>query len=557
MDNRPRQLHRFHGGLHLPDRKASSTRAPVRPAPIPERLVLPLQQHIGEPAETLVQPGERVLKGQMIARAHGYVSVPVHASSSGTVVEISECAVPHPSGLRAPCVVIETDGRDEAAADVLSGDPTRLDPSELRNRIRAAGIVGLGGAGFPSFIKLNPGPTRPIHTLLINGAECEPYISCDDLLMREQAERVIGGACILQHALQARECLIAIEDNKPEAIAAMRVAAAASGDRPIEVVVVPTIYPSGGEKQLIKILTGREVPSQGLPADVGIVCHNPGTAAAVHRTLTAGEPLISRIVTVTGEGIVDPGNIEVRIGTSVADLVAACGGYTPAAHRLLMGGPMMGFALGSDEVPIIKTSNCVLVTSRAELPLPPEPLPCIRCGACADACPADLLPQQLYWYAHAKDFDKTQDYSLFDCIECGCCAHVCPSHLPLVQYYRFAKTEIWAQEREREKAEIARQRHEFRLFRVEREKQERSERLKQKQKALQTPQTAGEDPKKAAIQAALERAKAKKAAAAIEPANTEGLTEAQQEKIDAIETQRAAVKAATTPPPPKPSGENL
>ena len=342
-----------------------------------------------------MQPGEMVLKGQMIARAHGYVSVPVHASSSGTVVDISEQAVPHPSGLRAPCVVIETDGCDAAAADLLSGDPARLDPSELRNRIRAAGIVGLGGAGFPSFIKLNPGPTRPIHTLLINGAECEPYISCDDRLMRERPERVIGGACILRHALHAQHCVIAVEDNKPEAIAALRAAIAAKGDARIEVVVVPTIYPSGGEKQLIKILTGQEVPSQGLPADVGIVCHNPGTAAAVQRALMDGEPLISRIVTVTGEGVANPGNLEVRIGTSIADVIAACGGYTPAAHRLLMGGPMMGFALGSDEVPIVKTSNCLLVASQAELPLPPEPLPCIRCGACADACPADLLPQQL------------------------------------------------------------------------------------------------------------------------------------------------------------------
>lgn len=513
MTNAPRQLHRFHGGLHLPPNKAQSTAAPVRVMPVPPRLVLPLAQHIGAAAEPLVRVGERVLKGQMIARASGYVSVPIHASSSGTVAEIGERAVPHPSGLRAPCIVIDTDGRDEPAPDVLSGDPAQLDPSELRNRIRNAGIVGLGGAGFPSFIKLNPGPDRPIHTLIINGAECEPYITCDDMLMRTRAAEVVGGARILQHAVQAGTCLVAIEDNKPEAADAVRAAIAAAGaEGSMEVVTIPTLYPTGGEKQLIQVITGREVPSQGLPADIGVLCHNPGTAAAVHRALVAGEPLISRLITVTGAGVAGPGNLEVRIGTPMADVIAAAGGYTEHAHRLLMGGPMMGFALGTDEVPVVKTTNCLLVASRAELPLPQAPLPCIRCGACVDACPALLLPQQLYWYAHAKDFDRVQDFNLFDCIECGCCSYVCPSHIPLVQYFRFAKTEIWNQEREREKADVARQRHEFRLFRQEREKEERAARLKQKQKALQTPETAGEDPKKAAIQAALERVKAKKTA---------------------------------------------
>ncbi|MFN2309875.1 MAG: electron transport complex subunit RsxC [Gammaproteobacteria bacterium] len=522
MTDTPRLLHRFHGGLHLADNKALSNHRPVRRAPLPARLILPLSQHIGEAAEPVVSPGERVLKGQVIASARGYVSVPIHASSSGTVVEIADHAVPHPSGLRAPCIVIDTDGRDEPAPDTLSGDPTRLDPSELRNRIRSAGIVGLGGAGFPSFIKLNPGPHRPIHSLIINGAECEPYITCDDLLMREHADAVIGGARILMHALQAPECLIAVEDNKPEALGALRAAIAAAGGPPMAVVVIPTVYPSGGEKQLIKLLTGREVPSQGLPADIGVICHNPGTAAAVYRALRAGEPLISRLVTVTGQGVREPGNIEVRIGTPIADVIAAAGGYTEHVHRLLMGGPMMGFALGSDAVPVIKTSNCLLAASREELPPPLAPLPCIRCAACVDVCPAELLPQQLYWYAHARDFDKVQDYSLFDCIECGCCAHVCPSHIPLVQYYRFAKTEIWNQERERERSDIARQRHEFRLQRIERDQQERAERMKQKQQALKTPQADGGDPKQAAIQAALERVKAKRAPApAPAPAPTE------------------------------------
>ena len=548
MNNTRRHLHRFHGGLHLPAHKDVSSDSAVVSMPLPKRLVLPLSQHIGEPAEALVKPGERVLKGQMIAQARGYVSVPIHASSSGTVIEITEHAVPHPSGLRAPCVIIETDGRDEAAPDTLSGDPLQLDPNELRNRVRNAGIVGLGGAGFPSFIKLNPGPNRTIHTLLINGAECEPYITCDDRLMREHAAYIVAGAKILQHALHAAECVIAVEDNKPEAAAALRAALAANAAetmaRTMEVVIIPTRYPTGGEKQLIKVITGREVPSQGLPADVGVVCHNPGTAVAIYRALLHGEPLISRIVTVTGAGITRPGNYAVRIGTLMADIIAAAGSYTSAAHRLLMGGPMMGFALGSDAIPIVKTTNCLLVASRDELPLPQTPAPCIRCGACVDACPADLLPQQLYWYAHARDFDKLQDHSLFDCIECGCCAHVCPSHLPLVQYYRFAKTEIWNQEREREKADVARQRHEFRLFRMEREKDERAARLKQKQKALQTPAETGADPKKAAIQAALDRVKAKKSAADIAPKNTDNLSAEQLQAIADADARRHSAKPA-------------
>lgn len=547
MGSTTRQLHRFHGGLHLPANKAQSSGTPIRILPPPRRLVIPLAQHIGDAADVMVKVGDRVLKGQMIARAHGYVSVPIHASSSGVVTEITAHVIPHPSGLQAPCIVIETDGEDTPAPDTLSANPAQLDPSELRNRIRQAGIVGLGGAGFPTFIKLNPGPNRPITTLLINGAECEPYISCDDRLMRERARDVIDGAVILKHALNAAQCLIAIEDNKPEAAQAMRDAIAERQLDTFEVVVIPTIYPTGGEKQLIQVITGREVPSQGLPADVGVICHNPGTAAAVQRVFSQGEPLISRIITVTGAGVREPGNVEVRIGTPIADIIAACGGYSDGAQRLLMGGPMMGFALGTDAIPVIKTTNCLLVAGRTELPLPQAPLPCIRCGACVDACPANLLPQQLYWYAHAKDFDKVQDYSLFDCIECGCCAYVCPSHLPLVQYYRFAKTEIWNQEREREKAEIARHRHEYRIFRIDREKEERAARLQQKQAALKTAkgETPADDPKKAAIQAALERAKAKKAAAGAAPKNTDNLTDAQQQTIADINARRRSKPAAT------------
>jgi len=507
-------LHQFHGGLYLPGHKEPSLQRPLARVPLPPRLYLPLQQHIGTPAEPCVEVGDAVLKGQVLAFAEGYVSVPLHAPTSGRIVEIDDHPVPHPSGLSAPCVVLEPDGEDRWLERPPGNQDYRaLNPSALRNRIREAGIVGLGGAGFPSFIKLNPGTRRKVELLVLNGAECEPYITCDDMLMRSRPDEVIRGAEIMRHALSAEHCVVAIEDDKPEAIAALRRALKQRPNDAIEVVQVPTRYPSGGEKQLIRVLTGREVPSHGLPLDIGIVCHNVATAAAVFRALTRTEPLVERIVTVTGAGVHEPRNVEVAIGTPFRHVVEFCGGYTEDAHALIMGGPMMGFTLDSDEVPVIKTTNCILVAGRREVAPSRPALPCIRCGACVDVCPANLLPQQLYWYSRSRDFDKTQDYHLFDCIECGCCAHVCPSHIPLVQYFRFAKTEIWSQEREKRKADHARRRHEFHLERLEREKREREERMRKKKEALK--RTSGEgaaaDPKKAAIEAALARVRAKQA----------------------------------------------
>ena len=535
-----RKLWHFPGGLHLPDNKAMSTGQASSQAAVPERLIIPLQQHIGAPAKPLVGVGDKVLKGQKLAKPEGYVSAPVHASSSGTVVAIEEHAVPHPSGLSARCIIIETDGEDRWVELTPHPDYRQLDPSELRNIIRDAGIVGLGGAGFPAFIKLNPGSRMAVDTLILNGAECEPYITCDDILMRERADEVIYGARIMRHALQAKQCLIGIEDNKPEALAAIRDALERLGEKSIEAVQVPTRYPTGGEKQLIKILTGKEVPSQGLPIDIGIVCHNVATAASIHRAVEMGEPLISRLVTITGHGAAQPQNLEVRIGTSIASLLEQAGGARPVPYKLVMGGPMMGFELQNAQLPVIKTTNCLLLTTGEDAPERGPVHPCIRCGECAKVCPALLLPQQLYWYARSKDFDKAQDHNLFDCIECGCCAYVCPSNLPLVQYYRFAKTEIWAQEREKKAADKARERHEFRLFRQEREKEERAARHKAKAKAVK--KDGDEDTKKAAIQAAMERAKAKREAAASEPQNTENLTDAQQKQIAEAEERRKAMK---------------
>jgi len=532
---------KFHGGLRLDANKSPSLRAPLRQAGIPERLFVPLSQHIGEAADPLVEIGDSILKGQPIARSLSYISAPVHAPTSGRIIDIDAYPIPHPSGLKADCIVIEADGEDLAARGGLTMEAVfEADPADIRQHVRDAGIVGLGGAGFPTSVKLNPGPGREVELLVINAAECEPYISCDEALICYRTREVIDGIRIMRHALHARQTVIGIEDSMPKAISCLQNGLDEAGDTDIRVIAIPTVYPAGGEKQLIYTLTGEEVPSQGLPIDLGIVCHNVGTAAAVGRALLQGEPLISRVVTVTGAGVRQAANLDVRIGTPIVGLIEQCGGYTDTVTRLLMGGPMMGVSLPSDAMPIIKTTNCILAASLQEAPQPLPAHPCIRCGKCAEVCPASLLPQQLYWYAHARNFDKAQDYNLFDCIECGCCTQVCPSHIPLVQYYRFAKTEIWNQEREREKADIARQRHEFHLERLERDKKELQERRAKAKKALNKPKAGNADSKKAEITAALARVKARKANQPVTARNTDNLSEEQRAEITEIDNRRAS-----------------
>lgn len=544
-------LFSFNGGIHPPINKDMSVQVPLKTASLPSELVLPLQQHIGQIAEPIVSVGERVLKGQQIAKAPSYVSAPIHAPTSGMVTHIGDKPIPHSSGLEALCLTIEPDGQEEWCELHPVADYSQLDAITLRNKVRDAGIVGLGGAAFPSSVKLNPGPNRTVEKLIINGAECEPYITCDQTLMSERAEEVIAGIQIILHTLGVNECWIGIEDTMPTALEGLEQAIRIAGEEQrIQVKVIPTIYPTGGEKQLIKVLTGKEVPSNGLPAEVGIVCHNPGTAAAIYRAVVKGEPLISRLLTVTGKGVQQPRNLEVLFGTPMSHLIEEAGGYTANPERLIMGGPMMGFAMHTDELPIVKATNCILVGEAGEIAEPPPADPCIRCGACADACPANLLPQQLYWYSKSRQFEEAQEnYNLFDCIECGCCSYVCPSHIPLVQYYRFAKTEIRGAEADKRKAEHARERHEFREERLEREQREKAEALRKKKEELERKKAASGDkgdnakPGQDAIAAAVARAAARKAKLAEEgkgPKNTAQLSPEQAAQVAKTDERRAS-----------------
>ena len=540
------EIRDFPGGIHPPEKKDLSNQVPIRPGPIPETLILPLSMHIGAPAKPLVEIGDTVLRGQKIAEATGPVSVPLHAPSSGKVVAIGPRPVQHPSGLDAPCIVIETDGRHEAVAFHPIRDWRERPASELVPFIREAGIAGMGGAGFPTAIKVNIQHKHRVEQLIINAVECEPYITADDLLMRERAPAIIDGVRILQHLLQPDETLIGIEDNKPEAIAAMRRAAKGTD---IRIISVPTKYPSGGEKQLIQLLTGKEVPSGGLPAEVGVVCHNTGTAWAIHRAIEFGEPLTSRITTLTGEALAEPGNYEVLIGTPVADLLKHAGADTNHLGRLVMGGPMMGFTLHTPAIPVVKVSNCIIAATPEEMPPPPPEQPCIRCGACAEVCPANLLPQQLYWYSKAGELEQAQHYNLMDCIECGACAWVCPSNIPLVQYYRYAKGEVRNQIAEQQKADHARQRFEARMARIEKEKADKEARRQarleaNRQKKTPDTQTGGNSNLEALKKASLEASSAWKAAVKeAKTAEAEGAENAAELRARADELKTVADQA--------------
>lgn len=514
----------FPGGIHPPERKELSNQSAIRQLPLAPHYHVPVKQHSGAPGDLLVQVGDKVKAGQALTQVGVNNGLPVHAPTSGTVTAIGAGIIAHPSGLADTIITITADGDDSATTLAPIADYTAVSRAELLERIKQAGIAGLGGAGFPTAQKL--ALQRPLDYLIINGVECEPYISADDRLMREHAQTIIDGTEILLHLAACEKALIAIEANKPEAISAFE---ALLHEHPkLALRVVPVKYPSGGEKQLIQLLTGRQVPSRGLPIDVGLVMQNVGTAYAVAQAVVQGKPLIERVVTVTGENVEQPGNYWVRLGTPVDYLLEQCGFKPESEQRVIMGGPMMGFTLADLRVPVVKITNCILVPSSQELAPAQDEMACIRCGACADVCPAQLLPQQMVWLAKAKDYDGLEQQNLFDCIECGACAYVCPSEIPLVHYYRKAKAEIRNIAREKAKAEVARERFEARQERLEREKEERLERHRKAAEARKKAQAEavekGGDNPQDAVQAAIARAKARKAAQAAAAADkkTEG-----------------------------------
>ncbi len=531
------KLHTFHGGLKLVEHKAASTRNPPQQASLPKQLILPLKQHMGAHNQPLVKPGDRVLAGQLIGNNPHERSVALHASSSGTVSAIEKRPVPHPSGQSDFCIVIDVDGLDEfVEQDEVANNHS---PEKLIEIVRQAGIAGLGGAVFPTADKINTAYQKGIHTLIINGVECEPYISCDDTLMRYHPDDIIRGVELFQQILNPELTLIAVEDNKPEACEAMAEALEQNKLQKTELVVIPTIYPSGGEKQLLQVLTGLEVPENEYLVDIGYLCQNVGTCAAIADAVDRQRPFISRMVTISGDNVTSPSNWQVRLGTPVEHLIEQSGGLIEKSDaKVIMGGPMMGFALSSGQVPVVKASNNFLVMRDQSIPHHPGAHDeCVRCGQCAEVCPAKLLPQQLYWHSRAQAWEKTVDYKLFDCIECGCCSAVCPSNIPLVQYYRAAKSEIVAARKATAKSDRARARFEFRAHRLELKKQQDEERRRKKREALRNKQNAdkgAEDP----VKAALARVQAKKQAKEGQPKNTDNLTPAQQKQIAEARARR-------------------
>ncbi len=464
------KLFRFRGGIHPQEYKHFAADNAIRRLPLPERLYIPLLQHVGVPAAARVNVGEKVLKGQLLGHAQGAISAPVHAPTSGTVLAIGDYVAPHPSGLPVTTITLAADGFDRWIALNPVPDPFVLSGQEIAERVGAAGIVGMGGAAFPSAVKLGASKRSKVPTLIINAAECEPYLTCDDRLMRERPTRAVEGVRIMMHALEAESAVIAIEDNKRKARDAISKACEAHPE--LKVVSVLTRYPMGSEKQLIHTITGHEVPAGGLGMDVGVMVHNVATAYAVYEALHFGKPLISRIVTVSGGAIAHPKNIEVLIGTPISALLDFCGGLEDKPRRLLMGGPMMGQVLPSTDAPVVKGLNGVLALTAQETGRGRSG-PCIRCGRCISACPIRLLPLEIASRVRCNDYSAALKFGLIDCIACGSCAYVCPSHIPLVHYFNFAKGELEQRQRMEQKAIETRKLAQARSARLARQIQER------------------------------------------------------------------------------------
>jgi electron transport complex protein RnfC len=529
-------LWKFHGGIKPPSRKERTDNVGISAMPLSDKLFLSLSQHIGQPAVPVVNVGDYVTKGQLLAKPDGFISAAIIAPTSGTISEIALHNNTHASGINTQTIVLVPDKQDKwRTQNPLTLANTR---DELLARINQAGIAGLGGASFPTSVKL--ATTQAIDFLILNGAECEPYITADDLLMQERSDMIVAGIEIMHKLLNPRRIIIAIEDNKPLAITALTQAVKRVANR-INIIVraIPTIYPAGGEKQLIEVLTSKQVPNGKIPADIGIVMQNIATSYAVANSVLEDQPLLSRIVTVSGDLVNKPGNYEVAIGTPIEALLKHAEFKAEPRQKIIIGGPMMGFALHHIDAPIIKSTNCIIAASSAELPEPPPEQNCIRCGDCEQVCPANLLPQQLQWYAKDQDQQKLVDHNLFDCIECGACAFVCPSAIPLVQYYRVAKAEIRQTNEDKRQAERAKERFEQRNLRLERDKEERALKNKRAAEARQAAMAGNNDGD--AVAAALARIKAKKAAAQQE--SPAGPADANKDRVAAAIARAKAKKA--------------
>lgn len=563
----------FHGGIHPAENKAQSLQLPLGRPNLPSELILPLGQHIGQSSRPLVAIGDHVLKGETIAINNGFLSSFLHAPTSGTITAIEERLIAHPSGLSDLCIILSPDGKEEwTALEPLIQWQTNS-KTDVLAYLAKMGIVGMGGAGFPTQVKLQGAHKNPLTHFIINAAECEPYITADDMLIREKTLELILGIEILQHLVEADQVVIGIEDNKSTAISALK-SLLEERNSDIQLAVVPTKYPSGGEKQLIQLLTGEEVPSGQYPADIGVLCQNVGTCVAVHDSVYLGKPLISRFTTLTGDALKAPQNVEVLLGTPVAHLLDYAESKQDKLHRLVMGGPMMGYTLDSAAVPIVKTSNCILAATKKELPAPAPEQACIRCGMCEQACPASLLPQQLLWFSKSQEHEKAEHHNLFDCIECGACSYVCPSSIPLVQYYRHSKSSIREARESNVKADLAKQRFEARKARQDAETAEKEAKRLARQKATSSkptgekkaaptkvvPATApiSDDTKKLKVDVAIGKSKLKKLqkqlleaqeSEHLEEVNTLQLQFTEQEKIlVSLEEQLAKTAAPIAAP---------
>jgi Na+-translocating ferredoxin:NAD+ oxidoreductase subunit C len=441
MSDKPRK---FKGGVHPNDSKALSAFKPIQDAPLLDSYKVIMHQNIGAPPELVVKKGDTVKKGALLAKAGGFVSVPLHAPTSGTVKAIDKC--PGPTGMAVPAIEITADGEDEWGSPfepIAEWETTP--PAELKQRVWDAGVVGMGGAGFPAHVKLSPPEGKVIDTLILNGAECEPYLTADHRLMLEQAEDVVLGAAIIARILGLETAVIGIENNKPDAIAKLSEVA---GKYNVKVQGLPVNYPQGAEKQLIYAITGREVPIGKLPMDVHCVVQNVASAVAVAEAVVKGRPSIERITTVTGKPVVEPGNWRFRLGTPVSKALELVGGVGEQPAKLLLGGPMMGIAQGSLDVTIMKNTSGILLVSADEVSQYTSE-PCIRCGRCVEVCPMSILPATISQAVENKRFDWAEDLNVMACIECGSCSYVCPSHRPLNQHFKRGKIEIQAQLRKK------------------------------------------------------------------------------------------------------------